>query len=84
MNLALREEINRSSMFEEIVGSSAMGGEMSLPTVTQDTDLSNSTSGAALVKRKDPLPATLLLLTVVTGIVDAVSFLGLGHVLRLI
>lgn len=28
----------------------------------------------------DPLPPTLLLLTVTTGLVDAVSFLGLGHI----
>jgi uncharacterized membrane protein YoaK (UPF0700 family) len=28
----------------------------------------------------DALPAALLLLTVATGLVDAVSFLGLGHV----
>ena len=28
----------------------------------------------------DLLPATLLLLTVTTGLVDAVSFLGLGHI----
>ena len=27
-----------------------------------------------------PLPPTLLLLTLTTGLVDAVSFLGLGHV----
>src|SRR5262245_12176272 len=56
-----------------------MGREMSLPTVTQDAVLSNP-SKAALPKRKDPLPAMLLALTVVTGVVDAVSFLGLGHV----
>jgi uncharacterized membrane protein YoaK (UPF0700 family) len=29
---------------------------------------------------RDPLPATLLALTVVTGVVDAVSYLGLGRV----
>jgi uncharacterized membrane protein YoaK (UPF0700 family) len=29
---------------------------------------------------RDPLPTTLLVLTFVTGLVDAVSFLGLGHV----
>jgi uncharacterized membrane protein YoaK (UPF0700 family) len=29
---------------------------------------------------RDPLPATLLALTFVTGVVDAVSFLGLGRV----
>jgi uncharacterized membrane protein YoaK (UPF0700 family) len=52
---------------------------MSLPTETQDAILSNP-SKAALPKRKDPLPAMLLALTVVTGIVDAVSFLGPGHV----
>ena len=28
----------------------------------------------------DPLPATLLVLTATTGIVGAVSYLGLGHV----
>src|SRR5215510_11453445 len=56
-----------------------MGREMNLPTVTQDAVLSNP-SKAALPKRKDPLPAMLLALTVVTGVVDAVSFLGLGHV----
>src|SRR5260221_8797787 len=30
--------------------------------------------------RSDPLPTTLLLLTATTGLVDAVSFLGLGRV----
>jgi uncharacterized membrane protein YoaK (UPF0700 family) len=53
---------------------------MSLPTGTQDARISNPASRAALSRRKDPLPATLLALTVVTGIVDAVSFLGLGRV----
>jgi uncharacterized membrane protein YoaK (UPF0700 family) len=32
------------------------------------------------VPKKDPLPIALLALTGVTGLVDAVSFLGLGHV----
>jgi uncharacterized membrane protein YoaK (UPF0700 family) len=32
------------------------------------------------VPKNDPLPVTLLALTGVTGLVDAVSFLGLGHV----
>jgi len=31
-------------------------------------------------KARDPLPAALYALTFVTGVVDAVSFLGLGHV----
>ena len=31
-------------------------------------------------KPGDPLPAALFALTVVTGVIDAVSFLGLGHV----
>lgn len=31
-------------------------------------------------KKKDPIPAALLMLTLVTGIVDAVSVLALGHV----
>jgi uncharacterized membrane protein YoaK (UPF0700 family) len=53
---------------------------MSLPTVTQDARLSKPANRAALPKRKDPMPATLLALTLVTGIVDAVSFLGLGRV----
>ncbi|GAB4215461.1 MAG: YoaK family protein [Roseiflexaceae bacterium] len=30
--------------------------------------------------QQDPLPAVLIALTVTTGLVDAVSFLGLGHV----
>jgi uncharacterized membrane protein YoaK (UPF0700 family) len=32
------------------------------------------------VPKKDPLPIALLALTGVTGLVDAVSFLGLGHI----
>jgi hypothetical protein len=31
-------------------------------------------------QKKDPIPAALLMLTLVTGIVDAVSVLALGHV----
>ncbi len=31
-------------------------------------------------EKKDPIPAALLMLTLVTGIVDAVSVLALGHV----
>jgi len=34
----------------------------------------------ALLAKNDPLPFALLTLTAVTGLVDAVSFLGLGHV----
>src|SRR5438309_11693272 len=30
--------------------------------------------------RRDPLPLTLVVLTGTTGLVDAVSYLGLGHV----
>src|ERR1700742_1236078 len=56
------------------------GREMSLPIETQDARLPNPASGAALPRRKDSLPATLLALTLVTGVVDAVSFLGLGRV----
>src|SRR5262245_2492367 len=38
------------------------------------------TSTLAQDARHGPLPALLLLLTIVTGIVDAVSYLELGHV----
>jgi len=31
-------------------------------------------------RRWDPLPLTLVVLTGTTGLVDAVSYLGLGHV----
>jgi uncharacterized membrane protein YoaK (UPF0700 family) len=37
-------------------------------------------SGAAKGSRHGPLPSLLLVLTVVTGLVDAVSYLKLGHV----
>jgi uncharacterized membrane protein YoaK (UPF0700 family) len=37
-------------------------------------------SGGGTVNRHGPLPQLLLLLTVVTGLVDAVSYLRLGHV----
>jgi hypothetical protein len=38
------------------------------------------TASASMFKN-DPLNAALLALTFVTGVIDAVSFLGLGHVL---
>jgi len=37
-------------------------------------------AASAPLAEKDPLPFALLVLTAVTGVVDAVSFLGLGHV----
>src|SRR6185436_18414104 len=55
-----------------------MGREMSLPTITKNDDSSNPASQVALPKRKDPLPAALLVLTAVTGLVDAASVLGIG------
>jgi len=37
-------------------------------------------AASAPLAEKDPLPFALLVLTAVTGVVDAVSFLGLGHI----
>lgn len=40
----------------------------------------NDTPAASKPAPRSPLPAALLILTFTTGLVDAVSFLGLGHV----
>jgi uncharacterized membrane protein YoaK (UPF0700 family) len=79
MNLAAAED--RDDIIQALSAQFAAVGVSRQPALPNKAESdSPGKDGVSTQRAQGPLPALLIALTVVTGLVDAFSFLGLGHV----